>query len=354
MSEIRQMLRDTAQGHLARSYDFERRRAIAAGSGFDPAQWQAFAEMGWLAAAVPEAQGGLGGLTEAAVVAEAFGGALVLEPYLPFVQSAALLADREALIAGSELIVPAFAEGASRGSLSHVATRAEDNRLTGRKSVVLGAPVADGFIVSARTRGADGDVDGITLFRVAADAPGLSLVPTRLLDGSPAGDLRLDHVAGEIVGELHQGHALLRTAREAAIIVAGAEMLGMIGRVLTLSIEHLVTRKQFGVPLASFQVLQHRIADMVIDEELARAAHEVALHALDEPDPRERDRAFLAAHTVTAEAARQVCASGIQLHGGMGMTDEHPVSHYLRRIVVLDALLGAPDRHVEQFVALAA
>ena len=352
------MLRDSVERCLAETYTFDVRRAIVAAGGFDAAQWRTFAAMGWLAVALPEDMGGIGGGAEdLALLHEALGRALVIEPVAAVATLAAQVL-RHAdvaqardwlppLASGERRIVLAHHEAGAAGRLSQVATRAETIRgalrLSGAKVLLPGGPQADAFLVSAREHGATGDEQGISLFLIRPGAAGLVRHDHRLIDGSTACDLQLDGVVVDVsarVGMPGGAFEAIDDAHALATIAVVAEALGVMGRALHTTRDYLLERRQFGVAIASFQVLRHRLADMAIALEQSRAMLQHALRSLHENDRAVRRRELLLAKALVGRNGRHVGAQAIQLHGGIGMTDEYIVGHCFKRLVVLDQWLG--------------
>ena len=368
LTEEQQMLQDSAARYVQKSYPFELRRARANDDGgFRRETWQAIADMGWLGVAVPEEYGGLGfSPVETGLVAEQLGRALVLEPYVACgVFPAALLvrageggqraALLEELISGEALFAVAHSERQARGTLDSVSTRAARSgdgwRIDGHKTLVVGAPVADRLLVVARTSGADGDPDGLTLFLVDPRGPGVGLVPTRLLDGTPAADIVFDGASVDgsaVVGTVGGALPALQAAVDEAIVAFNAELVGGMEDAIALCADYLKTRKQFGVAIGSFQALQHRMADMAIELSQARATLHRGWVALTQGG---------AARSVTVSgckaqlirSARFVTTQGIQLHGGYGITDEYKVGHHYRRLLLLDAQFGNMEFHLKRY-----
>jgi len=355
-----QMLGDSVARFVQNEYDFETRtKIVASGEGGLPANWRIFAENGWLAASCPEEFGGFGGgAIEAAIIAEQFGRALIIEPWLgcAVLATQTLLASEDAavkadwlpaLAEGGGRLAIAWSEAGSRGMPHIVETRAaaegDTVRLTGGKTLVLGGAGADAFLVSAREAG------GIGLFLVDADAAGLTVTPAPLHDGSIAATLSLDGVpARRLAGD---GLAALETGLAHAICALCAELVGGMERAIEISADYLRTRKQFGVTIGSFQSLQHRIADMAAEKELARSMLFAALASIENDDAARRASALSGAKLLVADAARSVCAQAIQLHGGIGMTEECAVGHYFKRAVVAEALFGGRTVHEAHLVA---
>ncbi|MDM0117688.1 acyl-CoA dehydrogenase family protein [Variovorax sp. J22R133] len=356
-----QLLKDSVRRFIDKAYGFEARAALVkAGQGGSAAHWQTFADNGWLAAALPEAFGGLGGsLVDTAIIAQEFGRGLVIEPWLGCAVLAAqtlvaggtpaqndrllpLLAD------GSRRIALAYSEAASRGMPTPVSLRAEPKPggyvLHGRKSLVLGGHQADEFIVSAVVPGSA----GITLLLVDAKAPGLQCQDLPLHDGSHAAELVFDGVevaADAVLGKPDNGLPPLQAGIAHAIVALCAEQVGAMEKAIEVTADYLKARKQFGVPIGSFQALQHRLADMAAEMELARSMLFAALAAMHNQQGPHLQKTLAAAKAFTGRAAKSVCGQAIQLHGGIGMTEEYLVGHYFKRAVVADLLLGSADRH---------
>ena len=374
LSEEQTMLRDAAQKFLRAEYGFDARNKIAASEpGMSREHWRRFGEFGWLGVALPEADGGFGGgIVETIQVAEALGAALAVEPYLAStvlgaqaVARAGSPAQRSTWLPGlasGELILSlAHTEVDARHDLAHVQTRATAKGggwvLSGRKSGVLGAPWADGFVVVARTSGAVNERRGISLFLVGARTPGVQVAGYKVYDGSRAGDLRLDDVVlgeGALLGTEGEGLALLEHLIDLGIVAACADALGAMGVLLRKTGEYVSARKQFDVPIASFQVVQHRLVDMFAAVEATRSlVWMAALHA-EHLDAAVRSRTVSAAKVAIGERARFVAQQAVQLHGGVGMTEELDIGHYFRRLTLFCNLFGSSDHHLQRFAALRA
>lgn len=356
-----QLLQDSVRRFVDRDYSFEARTALVkARTPARTAHWQTFADNGWLAAALPESCGGLGGsIVDTVLIAQQLGRGLVVEPFLgcavlaaQTLSAAGTPAQHEkwlpSLADGSRQFALAYSEAQSRGfpdsvELSATAT-ADGYVLTGCKTLVLGGADADGFIVSARAS----DADGITLMIVAADARGLTRRVLPLHDGSFAAELTFDGVRvtrDAVLGEPGGGLAALRHGLAHATAALGAELVGAMEKAIELTAEYLKMRKQFGVPIGSFQTLQHRLADMAAELELARSMLYALLASLENDDAPTQARTVSQAKSLIGRAARFVCGQAIQLHGGIGMTEEYQVGHYYKRAVVADVLFGNSDRH---------
>ncbi|EFF74790.1 acyl-CoA dehydrogenase family protein [Achromobacter piechaudii] len=370
-TEDRRMLSDMLRRFVTEQYDFATRERNAQSSeGYSVQFWRRYAELGAIGALFTEADGGLGGAGfDISVVFEALGRGLVVEPFLDAlmvgsaIAQAGTPAQREALdglIAGAITAALAQAEPDSGYELERVTTRAERSGdgwvLNGSKAVVAAGEHADLFLVSARTSGADDDVDGISLFLVSAGTPGLTLRGYGLIDGGRAADLSLANVnlAPEaLLGEAGGGHALLERAVGRGILALCAEAVGAMDCARDATLEYLRTRRQFGTPIGSFQALQHRMADVLLEIEQARSAVINAAAALDHPDRATRERALSAAKFTIGRIGTLVAEESIQLHGGIGMTWELPLAHYAKRLVMIDHQLGDEDHHLRRYIALA-
>ena len=350
-NEEQQLLADSVRRYLAKGYEFEARRKIVAGEGWSAEVWGQFAEMGLTGLPVPAEQGGFGGgAVDLMGVMEAFGEALVVEPYVPNV-----LATRLVVRAGSpaqkQQILPAVAEGRMKLALAHlekgaryrldaVQVKFSENRITGEKAAVVGAPTADKIVVSAR------GADGIGLYLV--DRPQAKAY--RTLDERLAADLVFDGAAAE---KLQGGLEAIEEVFDFGAALACAEAAGAMKFACDTTLEYLKTRKQFGVPIGTFQALQHRIVDLFIEYEQAKSMACLACSRADQAESaRERSRAISSAKIRVADAARRISQESVQLHGGMGMSEELKVSHTFRRLTVLAAEFGDADTHLARFAAL--
>lgn len=370
-TEEQELLRNTLRSFLQDRYPFEQRRAASgAPSGWRPQIWKSLAEdLGVLGMSLPERAGGLGGdPTGTLVVMEELGRALVIEPYLETVVLCGGLLARAggaradevlARIGRGEAIVAwAWAEPNSRYDFASLSTTARRQgggwRLDGVKSVVSAAPWASYMLVTARTSGATTERAGISLFLVDKATRGLSTSDYPTIDGRRAADVVLEDVvvpADALLGEAGQALASLEQAGDEGIAALSAEALGVLATLLRDTVEYTKQRRQFGQPLSSFQVLQHRMVDMYMELEMARSATYLAtlkLHAT----PLERALAASAAKVTVSKACRFVGQNAIQLHGGMGMTDELAVSHYFKRATSIEAEFGTVDFHLARHARL--
>ncbi|MGH8456583.1 MAG: acyl-CoA dehydrogenase family protein [Stenotrophobium sp.] len=368
-SEEQQQLRDSLARYIQKEYGFERRRAILrSAEGWSREVWRQFADMGLLALGVPEQHGGLGGnAVDTLAVMEMFGRGLVVEPYLSTVVIGAQLVAQAGtaaqqtqllpkLVSGELLLALAHYESGARYELNHVTTRAAAAGggyvLDGSKTVLLHGASADRLIVSARTAGGERDATGVSLFLVDPKTAGVSLHGYTTQDGQRAAELRLDRVtlgADSLLGTAGAALPLLELAQDRAIAALCAEAVGIMDTLLQLTGSYLKTRKQFGVPIGSFQALQHRMADMLMHTEQARSMAYLAAAKVDLPDARERRRALSAAKSLVGRAARYVGQQAVQLHGGIGVTDELSVSHYFKRLTLINLSFGDADHHLGLF-----
>jgi hypothetical protein len=364
-SDDQEMLRDTMRKWVEKSYDFERRRAIVKAGGFSPEAWKGLADLGVLGLQVPEAQGGMGfGAIDAMVVMEELGRGLVLEPFaaVALVATQLLRAGNtamaepwlEGIATGGPAVVLAQEERHSRYRLNHVQTVARQEggkwRLSGTKIVVPAGGQAGAFIVSARTRGAADDGDGVALFLVSKGAPGVSLKPYATQDGASAADLVLANAEGSELLAAGAAMAALEQARDIGIAALCAEAVGSMDKLVALTVEYMNTRKQFGVPIATFQALRHRIADVKMQLELGRSMSYFASLKLGEPAAARR-RAISQAKVQLGQSMRFVGQQCIQLHGGIGVTDEYAASHYFKRLTVVEMTFGDTLFHLGEVSA---
>jgi len=373
LTETQRMLAETTDRLVHERYGFEERKKIIAGpDGFSRAMWAQFAELGLTGIGIDEAHDGLGGgMADLAVVAEAFGRALVVEPYMPTLvlgagtlglagsdaQKARILPQ---VVAGECFLALAHGEPKSRYTLCHVETKAvadgSDHLLTGAKAVVLGGDAADHFLVSARTDGADSNPHGISLFLVPRDAPGLAIRAYANIDGTRAADLTLDRVrvpAEARIGQLGHGLPIVTHAIDRAIAYLAAEAVGAMEALNALTLDYLKTRTQFGQPIGAFQVLQHRMVDMAVALEQARSMAILACDRADDTHPHERQRAISAAKVQIGRSGRLIGQSAVQMHGGIGITDEYIGGHYFKRLTLIDRTFGDADHHLSRFAAAA-
>ncbi|MEO8187118.1 MAG: acyl-CoA dehydrogenase family protein [Burkholderiaceae bacterium] len=372
-TESRRMLADSLKRFLAKAYSFETRDRIARSThGFSPEIWQGLAELGVIGSLFGEPDGGFGSADsiglDIAVVFEALGHELVVEPLL----GCAVLAGDAIAAAGNEAqkaLLPEIIGGSTMATLAHeepnahyemarVASRAQRSAagwtLNGAKAVVAHGEHADWFVVSARTAGDVDSETGISLFLMPAKTSGLAVHGYPAIDGGRVAELSMDGVElGEdaLLGVEGQGHATLERAIGRGVLALCAEALGAMEAAKAATLDHLRTRKQFGSLIGSFQALQHRMAELLIEIEQARSAvinAAVAIHA----DRLTRERALSAAKFSIGRIGTLVAEESIQMHGGIGMTWELPLSHYAKRLVMIDHQLGDGDHHLQRFIAL--
>jgi alkylation response protein AidB-like acyl-CoA dehydrogenase len=369
-TEDRRMLADLLQRYVSEQYSIEKRHAIAkSAEGFSREQWKQFAELGVIGALFDAEQGGFGGGGfDIAVVFEALGRGLVLEPFLPTLLAGSALAQGgerwaeavAALIAGDCIATLAHEEADSHYALQRVATSARregaDYVLSGRKAVVPLGAQAELLLVSARTSGAVDDAEGISLFVIPAATPGLRVRAYPTIDGGRAAEVVLEEVrlpASALLGPEGEGFALLEQAVGRGVLALCAEAVGAMDTAKAMTIDYLQTRRQFGKPIGSFQALQHRMADVLLEIEQARSAVINAAAALD-AERIVRERALSAAKYSIGRIGALVAEESIQLHGGIGMTWELPLPHLAKRLVMIDHQLGDEDHHLARFIALGA
>jgi alkylation response protein AidB-like acyl-CoA dehydrogenase len=360
------LLRDSVRKFVEKDYAFETRRALLKSElGFSKDTWRSFAELGWTALPFAEADGGLGGkAVDTMIVLEEFGKGLVLEPYLPSIVFAGGLLRRAGdavrqrylpgLIGGESIGAVGYAEPESRFDLRQVATSAKRDGdgfvLNGKKLAVLAGHAADVIVVSARTAGARGDRSGITLFAVDANAKGVARLNYPTVDGLRAANLTLEGVKvgkDQVVGEVDQGLALLEAVSDEVIIALSAEATGIMEILYKSTVAYTKERKQFGVPIAAFQVLQHRMVDMFMEYEQFKSLTYWATMCQDAQ--RDVAKAASSLKIMLSRSGKIVGQAAIQNHGGMGMTEELAVSHFFKRLTMIDLLLGNGDYHLDRY-----
>ncbi len=368
LSEEQQMLQDSVDRFVREQYPFDaRQQLVESEAGFSQENWAEFARLGWLSLPLSSDSGGLGGgAVGLMILMECFGKGLVIEPYLSSIVLTAgcltkagsgkhesVLAE---LMAGSRKGALAFVEADARYDLSRVATRADLDGggflIHGTKNVVLGGPAADYLVVPTRTSGEINDSNGITLFLVPADADGISRQNYATVDGHRASEIRFDGVrveASDIVGKPESGHDLLQAVIRDGSFAVSAEAVGAMEVLVQSTVEYCKTREQFGQPIGKFQVLQHRMADMFMAHEQTKSLLYLAAIKLDSDDAAEAQRAVYALKVQVGRAGRFVGQNAIQLHGGMGMTEELAVGHYFKRLTVIETLFGNADYHLKMY-----
>lgn len=368
LTEEQQMLQDSLRRFLANEYTFEKRREIIeSGQGTDAGIWQALAEMGLLAFTFPEEYDGLGGSgIDTMLVMESFGRALVTEPYLATVVLAGGLVRDAGSDAQKQAILPAIASGeklmalatyehGARYSLAHINTQARQDGsgyvLNGTKTAVIHGGQASQLIVSARTSGNGHSENGITLFLVDTGASGVSITDFATHDGFRTAEINLNDVqvtADALIGEADQGFPALEKAIDQGIAALCAEAVGAMDAMMEATLEYTQTRQQFGTPISRFQALQHSMADMFIQAQQGRSMAILAADSADSDDRNARREAISQAKLLTNQCARDVGQSGVQLHGGMGVTDEMWAAHLFKRLTMINLLFGDADYHLDK------
>ena len=367
-TEEQVMLRDSVARFIQDDYDFDTRREIAGTeAGMNPDNWKTFAELGWLSIPFAEEHGGFGGDTvDLMLVMEELGKGLVLEPYLATVVLFGGLLSRGGtseqqaeiipkIIDGSCLGAFAYLERQSRFEMADVKTTAADQGdnvvLNGEKVVVFNGASADHLIVSARTSGEQSDESGISLFLVPTSASGVSVTSYRLMDGQVVANITLDNVevpAANLVGERDNGYAVMDQVVMEANVALAAEAVGIMGQLNSKTLEYTKTREQFGVAIGSFQALQHRMVDTFMCYEQTKSMLYRAVCAM--TDAKEDARtAIHALKVIVDKHGRQVFGEAIQIHGGMGLTDELDIGHYAKRLMMISTTFGNGHHHQAKF-----
>lgn len=368
LNDEQRLFRDSISRFLAGEYGFNKRQEIVAtDAGFLEKHWQSFAELGWLGAPFAEEDGGLGGSpVETMLLMEQFGRALVVSPYLSSIvlagrlihfagsaeQKRALLPE---LIEGRRKLACAFAEPQARYELADVATIATADGdgfvIDGAKCVVLFADAADQVVVSARSAGSQHDTHGISLFLVDKDAPGLHAEHYATHDGGRASELRLHRVRVDTrarVGPIDEALPIIEKTIDYATAAVCAEACGAMWAIYEQTLEYLKTRKQFGQTLGAFQALQHRMVDIYMKCELSQSMVFEATLNLDADDAARRNAVSAAKHLI-GQYARAVAEEGVQLHGGVAMTMDVPIGHYLKRLTLINASFGDSGYHLARY-----
>jgi pimeloyl-CoA dehydrogenase small subunit len=368
LTEEQRLLRDTVERLLADHYAFAKRRAyLAEPDGWSRALWSQYAELGLLGLPFAESYGGFGGgPIDVMLVMEAFGRVLALEPYLATV----VLAGTALHLAGNEAqksgILPQIAEGnmllafahgerQARYDLTDLLTTARAKPggwvIDGGKSVVLHGDSAQRLVVSARTAGERDDPDGITLFLVDAAASGVARRSYPMRDGTRAAEISLSGVEighGDLLGEVGSALPVIERVVEAGIAATAAEAVGAMETMLAMTLEYLKTRQQFGKPIGENQVLQHRASEMLMALEQGRSMAMLAAMMVEEPDAAERAHNIAMAKVGVGQASKFVSQNAVQLHGGIGMTEEYAVGHYFRRCMVIEHMFGDTAHHLSR------
>lgn len=367
-TEEQQLLKDSIEKFVSTDYDFEeRRKLVASDLGYSAKHWAMFAELGWLGMGFSEADGGYGGsATDMMVVMQSFGKGLVIEPFLAncvlagsVVSQLGNSAHKETLIGGviggEVQLSLAHAEKQARYSTTNCLTTAEADgegyRINGEKIVVLNGTNANQLLVVARTAGKQSDKNGLSVFVVAADAEGVSVNGYTTVDGFKAADIKFNNVsvnAQALLGTAGEAYQALELSLDRARIAVCAEAVGNMECLLTKTVEYSKTRKQFGFTLSFFQALQHRMADMFIECQQATSMLYMAAMKMDAGSD-DAAIAVAGAKARIGQAAKLVGQEAVQLHGGMGVTDELDVGHYFKRLTIIDTLFGNSDFHLKRY-----
>ena len=367
-SDDQRLLQESVSRLLADTYSFAQRKTyLAQPDGWSREMWGKFAELGLLGLPFGEEYGGFGGgPQEVMLVMQAFGRVLVLEPFLSTVVLAGTAVRTAGTAAQKQAILPAIAEGTlklafahserqARYDLTDVVTTAKRSGsgwvLDGSKSVVSHGDTADRLVISARTSGDRYDADGITLFLVDAGADGLARRGYNTRDETRAADIALSNVRvsdADVLGEVGQGLAIVEAVVKAGIAATAAETVGAMEAMNEMTLEYSKTRVQFGQPIGSYQVVQHRLADMFMSQEQGHSMAMLATMMVDHDDPAERAHNMAMAKVGVGQAGRYVSQSAVQMHGGIGMTEEYAVGHYFRRCMVMERLFGDPAYYLQR------
>jgi alkylation response protein AidB-like acyl-CoA dehydrogenase len=370
-TEEQTLLRNSVEKYLADNYKYEDWRKFTRDDvGRNPKHWAQFAELGLLAAPLPEAHGGLGGdAVSSMIIMQEFGRKLVVEPYVPTVVIGGGLINYSgtdaqkdewlAKIAGGETMIAfAFAEPQGRYNLADLMTTAKKQGanyvLNGHKAVVIAAPWADQLIVTARTSGGRRDEKGVSIFLVDKKSKGVSCRDFPTIDGTRASEITFENVevpAERLIGPLDNGLPLIERVVDEAIAATCAEATGAMKVLVDATVEYSKTRKQFGVPIGKFQALQHHMVDMFVNSEQATSITLMVTLKLGENEAA-RKMAASAAKVQIGKSGRFVGQGAVQIHGGMGMTDELNVGHYFKRLTMIDTLYGSVDHHLKRYAAL--
>lgn len=370
-SEEQEMVRDGLSRMVREQYDWEtRRKAIASEAGWRPEVWAQLAEIGILGMPFSEADGGFGGgAVDAMIVMQEFGKGLVVEPFVPtvvcaggFLKHAGTAAQKEehigGIVAGTRVFAFAYAEPRGRYDYADLETTAKKDGsgyvLNGHKAVVIGAPWASHLIVTARASGERRDRDGVSLFVVDKTAPGVITRDYETVDGRRASEVYFENSAvpaEALIGEEGAALPLIERVADEAIAAQCAEACGAMKVAHAMTVEYSRQRKQFGVPIGSFQVLQHRMVDMYTAYEQSVSLTYLATLRLDASEI-ERKRAVSAAKVGIGQAARLIGQEAVQIHGGNGVTDEYAIGHYFKRLTIFDSEFGDVDHHMKRHISL--
>ena len=370
-NEEQTLIQDQVDQFIQKEYDWETRQSLSNSDlGFGDNNWQKFAELGWLGISTSEECGGFGGSAiESMLIMEAFGKGLVVEPFLETIIMCGGLLDEhgtdqqkssilESAIEGKMHLAMAYAEPQSRFNLSDVVTEAKEEGdsfvLNGYKSVVMNGPSANKLIVSARTSGAQLDENGITLFLIDGDAEGLNKTNYKTVDGRRASDLTIENVKvtkDNIIGQINDGFTLLDSSIDRAILAISAEAVGAMEVLYKTTVEYTKTREQFGTSIGKFQVLQHRMVDMFMEYEQCKSLLYMATMKQEEGSI-DSKKAISGLKYQVGKAGKFIGQQAVQLHGGMGVTNELNVGHYFKRLTTIGTIFGNTDYHLKKYSSL--
>ena len=370
-NEEQTMIQDQVQQFVQKEYDWETRQELSnSDKGFGADNWKTFAELGWLGISISEENGGFGGSAiETMLIMEEFGKGLVVEPFLETIVMSSSVLDKHgnekhkkevlgSVISGELHLALAYAEPQSRFNLFDVVTEAkEDNNnfvINGFKSVVMNGPSANKFIISARTSGNQLDKTGISLFLVDSDADGLTKKDYKTVDGRRASDINFENVSipkESLIGSLNEGLTILDEAIDTSILAISAEAVGAMEVLYKSTVEYTKTREQFGTPIGKFQVLQHRMVDMFMEYEQCKSLLYMATMKNEEGAP-DAKKSISGLKYQVGKAGKFVGQQSVQLHGGMGVTDELNIGHYFKRLTTIGTIFGNADFHLKQYTSL--
>ncbi len=368
-TEEQTLLEESVARFIQNDYNFEsRQKLVKSETGFSGDHWSTFAELGWLGVPFEEADGGFGGgAVESMLMLENFGRGLVVEPYLATVVLAGGALKHGGSTEQKARYLPGIVDGSVQGALAYVepqgrfnladlkteATASGDGyTLNGYKAVVLNGPSADLLVVSARTGGDQRDESGVSLFLVPGDADGVSRRDYPTVDGLRASEITFENVqvgADALLGDEGAGYPILEQVIDDGIMAIGSEAVGCMEVLYKDTVEYCKTREQFGQPIGKFQVLQHRMVDMFMEHEQSKSLMYMAAMRLDEGYGPEAQKAVSAFKVQVGKSGRFVGQNAVQLHGGMGMTDELNIGHYFKRLTIIDTLFGNVDHHLKRF-----
>ena len=370
-NEEQTLIQDQVDQFVQKEYDWETRQSLSNSDlGFGEDNWKKFAELGWLGISVSEENGGFGGSAiESMLIMEAFGKGLVVEPFLEtMIMSGGILDNHgsdqqkssvlEPAIAGEMQLALAYAEPQSRFNLSDVVTEAKEEGenfiLNGYKSVVMNGPSAEKIIVSARTSGSQMEEEGISLFIVDAASEGLNRTNYKTVDGKRASDITIENLSvskENIIGPINSGFAILDSAIDTAILAISAEAVGAMEVLYKTTVEYTKTREQFGTAIGKFQVLQHRMVDMFMEYEQCKSLLYMATMKHEEGSA-DAKKAISGLKYQVGKAGKFIGQQAVQLHGGMGVTDELNVGHYFKRLTTVGTIFGNTDYHLKKYTSL--